>query len=100
MLIFLMILEYCKNICTIYEHWKNVPVWSLIVGAILPQFPLKGNVANMSKQIEAILLQQSVAKQQHSSSVHIYCTNILAILQNHEKNQHKNIIIKLIFLPC
>ena len=57
MLIFLMtgiLQEYLYNI---YEHWKNVPVWPLIVRAILPQFPhyirefpLKGNVANMSKQ--------------------------------------------------
>ena len=32
-------------------------------------------------------------------SVHIYCTNILAIFQSHQKNQH-NIIWKLIFLSC
>ena len=47
--------------------------------------------------IEAILLQQSVDKREHSSGVHIYFTNILAILLS-QKNQHKNIILKIIFL--
>ena len=45
---FAILQEYLYNI---YEHWKNVPVCPLIVGAILPQccfdifttFPLRGN---------------------------------------------------------
>ena len=45
--------EYLYNI---YEYWKSVPVWPLIVGAILPQFPHYRrefpfkDVAIMSKQ--------------------------------------------------
>ena len=99
-----MLQEYLYNIY-IYKHLKNVPVWPLIVGAVLLQFPkyisefpLKGMSRTCHNNIEAILPQQSVDKREHSS--HTYCTNILAILQSHQKIQHKNIILKIIFLSC
>ena len=80
-----------------FGHWL-LEQYCVSFPAIFENFPLRGMQRICQSNIEAVLLQQSVAKRQHSFSVVIYCTNMLAILHSHQKNQHKNIILKLIFL--